>query len=152
MNGSERHVSSAPSVNGFTVRIISCYAQGKHPMKISLVLASCLPSGFVTTSVVQSAAAKADSHGRAHVHKSKPAGTRLLQHLGCQAFSNQFILCNPAHNTAVNENYRVVREYFDSKSVSVKRVRPVQRVATIDGYLLELGSDGYSLLKELSLP
>lgn len=65
--------------------------------------------------------------------------------------ANQVSLHNPAHNEAVNENYRVVRAYFDSKSVSVKRVRPVQAPARIDGYILELGSDGYSLLKELSV-
>jgi hypothetical protein len=66
--------------------------------------------------------------------------------------ANQVSLHNPTHNEAVNENYRVVREYLDSKSVSVKRVRPVQAPARIDGYILELGSDGYGLLKELSLP
>ena len=66
--------------------------------------------------------------------------------------ANQMSLHNPAHNEAVNENYRVVRAYFDSKSVSVKRVRAVRIPARIDGYILELGSDGYSLLKELSLP
>ena len=62
------------------------------------------------------------------------------------------LLNNPRHDKAVNENYRVVRAYFDSKSVSVKRVRVVRMPAMIDGYILELGSDGYSLLKELSLP
>jgi hypothetical protein len=62
------------------------------------------------------------------------------------------LLNNPRHDKAVNENYRVVRAYFDSKSVSVKRVRPIQGVDSIDGYILELGSDGYSLLKELPAP
>jgi hypothetical protein len=65
---------------------------------------------------------------------------------------NQIGLPNPAHDEAVNENYRVVRAYFDTKSVSVKRVRAVRAPERIDGYILELGSDGYSLLKELSLP
>jgi hypothetical protein len=62
------------------------------------------------------------------------------------------LLNNPRHDRAVNENYRVVRAYFDSKSVTVKRVRPVQGVGSIDAYILELGSDGYSLLKELPVP
>jgi hypothetical protein len=66
--------------------------------------------------------------------------------------ANQVGFHNPAHDEAVNENYRVVRAYFDSKSVSVKRVRAVRAPERIDGYILELGSDGYSLLKELSLP
>jgi hypothetical protein len=66
--------------------------------------------------------------------------------------ARQIYLNNPARNEAANEDYRVVRAYFDSKSVSVKRVRPVRTPARIDGYILELGSDGYSLLKELTLP
>jgi hypothetical protein len=66
--------------------------------------------------------------------------------------ARQISLHNPERNEAANENYRVVRVYFDSKSVSVKRVRPVRTPARIDGYILELGSDGYSLLKELTVP
>jgi hypothetical protein len=66
--------------------------------------------------------------------------------------ARQISLHNTERNEATNENYRVVRAYFDSKSVSVKRVRVVRMPAMIDGYILELGSDGYSLLKELSLP
>jgi hypothetical protein len=62
------------------------------------------------------------------------------------------LLNNPRHDKAVNENYRVIRAYLDSKSVPVKRVRPVQGVGSIDAYILELGSDGYSLLKELPVP
>jgi hypothetical protein len=71
---------------------------------------------------------------------------------GFSEFIRPLLLSNPTHDTAVNENYRVVRAYFDSKSVSVKRVRPVQSARSIDGYILELGSDGYGLLKELSVP
>jgi len=66
--------------------------------------------------------------------------------------ARQISLHNTERNEATNENYRVVRAYFDSKSVSVKRVRVVRMPAMIDGYILELGSDGYSLLKELSVP
>jgi hypothetical protein len=66
--------------------------------------------------------------------------------------ARQISLHNPERNEAANENYRVVRAYLDSKSVSVKRVRVVRTPARIDGYILELGSDGYSLLKALPAP
>ena len=66
--------------------------------------------------------------------------------------TDQYIALQRAHNDAMNENYRAVRRYLDSKSVPVKRVRPIRRSETIDGYFLELGSDGYSLLKQLSPP
>ena len=91
---------------------------------------------------------------RVAVAGSKDGTIVLLQEVDTAStvLANQISLHNPAHNEAVNEHYRVVRAYFDSKSVSVKRVIPVQSARSIDGYILELGSDGYSLLKELSVP
>jgi hypothetical protein len=79
-------------------------------------------------------------------------GFIMEEHRPSKVLAIQTELQNPARNEAVNENYRVVRSYFDSKSISVKRVRPVRGVSSIDGYILELGSDGYSLLKDLSVP
>lgn len=85
---------------------------------------------------------------------SKDGAIVLLQEVDTAStvLANQISLNNPAHNEAVNENYRVVRAYFDSKSVSVRRVRAVRSPARIFGYILELGSDGYSMLKEQSVP
>lgn len=93
-------------------------------------------------------------HRHVAVAGSKDGTIVLLQEVDTAStvLANQVSLHNPAHNEAVNENYRVVRAYFDSKSVSVKRVRVVRSPARIFGYILELGSDGYSLLKELSVP
>jgi hypothetical protein len=160
----------------------------KHPMKISVIVVSCLLSGCMAagmgSSVVEAAVGEEpintdlftctkpylleqDCSDWVRATRKVMVGDRRVAVAGSKdgtivlvmeedtastVLARQISLHNPDRNEAANENYRVVRAYLDSKSVSVKRVRPVRTPARIDGYFLELGSDGYSLLKALSVP
>jgi hypothetical protein len=54
-------------------------------------------------------------------------------------------------STASNNSYTALRNFFDSAGVAVTRVRPVGSMGSIMGYVLELKSDGYSLLTDLTV-
>lgn len=84
---------------------------------------------------------------------SKDGTIVLLMDTPVAILAPQLTIANKAHNEAMNENYRALRKFLDSKSIAVKRVRPLRTIdGRIEGYFLELGSDGYSLVKELSAP
>jgi hypothetical protein len=51
------------------------------------------------------------------------------------------------HSVASNNSFEAVRRVLASDGKSIIRFRPVTSFGNIDGYVLELDSDGYSLLK-----
>jgi|GEM_PF-2515936 len=63
-----------------------------------------------------------------------------------------FTLNSPKHSRASNNSFYAVEELLKEKGVEITRVRPMKSFANIDGYILELNSDGYSFLKEHTVP
>jgi hypothetical protein len=61
--------------------------------------------------------------------------------------SDPFTLNSKTHSTASNNSYHAIRKVFDENDIEVLRVRPLKSFGNINGYVLELKSDGYSLLK-----
>ena len=51
------------------------------------------------------------------------------------------------HSVASNNSFEAVRRVLAEDGRSIVRFRPVASFSNIDGYVLELDSDGYSLLK-----
>jgi hypothetical protein len=51
------------------------------------------------------------------------------------------------HSVASNNSFEAVRRVLAENETSIVRFRPVTSFGNIDGYVLELDSDGYSLLK-----
>ncbi len=51
------------------------------------------------------------------------------------------------HSVASNNSFEAVRRVLAKGGKSIVRFRPVTSFGNIDGYVLELDSDGYSLLK-----
>lgn len=58
-----------------------------------------------------------------------------------------FMLNNPTHSEAVNEGCLAVQKVLSDNHVEILLTRPIMEVGNIDGYVLELADDGYSLLK-----
>jgi hypothetical protein len=66
------------------------------------------------------------------------------------SFSDVFTLNSPTHSKASNNSYYAVREVLNKEGIIVNRVRPLRSFGNVDGYVLELASDGYTLLKKYS--
>ena len=60
------------------------------------------------------------------------------------------MLNNPVHSEAVNDGCLAVQKVMDKNEIEVLLTRPVKSLGNIDGYVLELDGDGYSLLKSYS--
>jgi hypothetical protein len=55
------------------------------------------------------------------------------------------------HSVASNESFLAVHRLLERNGVSIVRFRPIKSFQKIDGYVLELDCDGYSLLKRYTL-
>ena len=51
------------------------------------------------------------------------------------------------HSEASNNSFEAVKRFLYEKDVAILKVRPILTLANIDGYILELDQDGYSLIK-----
>lgn len=60
--------------------------------------------------------------------------------------SFKFKINSPSHCEAANDSYNAVKKAFDKEGIEIKKVLPVKSFGNIDGYLLELNSDGYTVL------
>lgn len=52
------------------------------------------------------------------------------------------------HSTAVNESYRIIKELLRENGISILRTIRVGKLTEIDGYVIEVDGDGYSVLIE----
>ena len=59
-------------------------------------------------------------------------------------------LAEDYHSVASNNSFEAVRKVLLENGITILRVRPLKSFGNIDGYALELDSDGYSLLKGYS--
>ena len=62
-----------------------------------------------------------------------------------------FTLNSPTHSEATNTSFDAVKKVLKDKGIELKKVIPVQSSGNIDGYVLELGSDGYKELLPYSV-
>lgn len=58
---------------------------------------------------------------------------------------------SPSHSQASNDSYYMVQDVLEKEGIKIKNVRPVKSFGNIDGYLLELDADGYSILDKYSV-
>lgn len=65
-------------------------------------------------------------------------------------FDNPFTFNSKTHSDASNSSYHAIRTILDKNSIGVTKVRPLKLLGNVDGYILELTSDGYSLLIPLT--
>lgn len=69
-------------------------------------------------------------------------------------FSNSFgdvlTLNSPTHSKASNNSFFAVKKVLDKTGIKINRIRPLRSFGNVDGYVLELESDGYTLLKQYS--
>jgi hypothetical protein len=65
-------------------------------------------------------------------------------------FGDFFTINSPSHSEASNHSYHAVRRVLDEAGIEVIRVRPLRSFGDINGYVLELAADGYSLLRTFS--
>lgn len=67
-------------------------------------------------------------------------------------FSNSFgdlaTLNSPTHSKASNNSFYAVKKALNKTGITIKRVRPLRSFGNVDGYVLELETDGYTLLKQ----
>lgn len=66
-------------------------------------------------------------------------------------FKDLLTLNNPTHSNESNNSYYAIKSFFDNKKIKINRVRPLKSFGNINGYVLLLEQDGYSLLKELTV-
>jgi len=59
-----------------------------------------------------------------------------------------FVLNSPVHSQSTNNSFYALRCFLDAEKIEVTRVRAVTSFGNIDGDVLELNGDGYSLLEE----
>lgn len=62
-------------------------------------------------------------------------------------YNDPFTWNSKTHSLASNESYQAVRKVLDKNNVEVIKVRSLESFGNIDGYAIELASDGYSVLK-----
>ena len=62
-----------------------------------------------------------------------------------------FTLNSPTHSEATNTSFDVIKNVLKEKGIVLKKVIPVQSSGNIDGYIVELGSDGYKELLPYSV-
>lgn len=53
---------------------------------------------------------------------------------------------SPSHSETANQGCIVVKDALEKEGIQVQKIRPVRSFGNIDGYLLELDKDGYSVL------
>ncbi len=71
--------------------------------------------------------------------------------LFANSLTSVFTVNSPKHSRASNNSFESVKKVFAQNNVKINRVRPLKSFANIDGYILELPSDGYSILKKYSV-
>ncbi len=54
------------------------------------------------------------------------------------------------HSESTNRGFEAVKRVLRAKGIQIYRVRTIMSPNGIDGYVLELGGDGYSILKRYS--
>lgn len=54
----------------------------------------------------------------------------------------------PTHAKAANDSYYVVKDVLEKAGIQIAKVTPVTSFGRIDGYLLEVYGDGYSVLRK----
>jgi len=62
-----------------------------------------------------------------------------------------YTLNNPTHSVAVNNSFVIVKKVLNKNNVKINRVRALKSLGNIDGYVMELDKDGYSLLKKFTV-
>lgn len=62
-------------------------------------------------------------------------------------FGNPFDLGFPRYNQAVNKSFEAVKEVLVDEKLELLEVIPVASI-TLDGYVIKLNGDGYSILKK----
>jgi hypothetical protein len=72
-------------------------------------------------------------------------------YFGNVIFSNPLVLNSPKHSKAVNNSFNAVRNVLVQNNIKINRARPLKSFGNIDGYILELSGDGYSLLKKYTV-
>lgn len=70
--------------------------------------------------------------------------------LFANTFSDFFTLNSPTHSRASNNSFYAIKKTLDEAGIKINRVRPLRSFGNVDGYVLELASDGYTLLKTYS--
>jgi len=65
--------------------------------------------------------------------------------------SNPLLLNSPKHSKQTNSSFEAVRQNFVENGIKINRVRPLKSFGNIDGYIMELSSDGYSELKKYTV-
>ena len=66
------------------------------------------------------------------------------------SFGDFFTLNSPTHSRASNNSFYAVKKVLETAGVKINRVRPLRSFGNVDGYVLELAGDGYTLLKNYS--
>jgi len=61
-----------------------------------------------------------------------------------------YLLNRPSHSIATNNSFVVVKKILSKNQIKINRVRALKSLGNVDGYVLELDSDGYSILKKFS--
>lgn len=77
--------------------------------------------------------------------------------MDAKLFSNAFKegftmnLSEDYQTVAANNSFEAVQKVFLDRGVRIERVRPIVTMGRVNGYVLELDSDGYSVLKEFTV-
>lgn len=71
-------------------------------------------------------------------------------HLFKNSLKSPFSLYSKSHTEASNNSFKSVSELFEQKGIKILRVLPLRSFENIDGYVMELNEDGYTILKEYS--
>ena len=71
-------------------------------------------------------------------------------HLMANTFSDIGLLNSPTNSKASNDSFYAVRSLMTAAGIQIQRVRPLRSFGNVNGYILELTSDGYTVLKHHS--
>ena len=63
-------------------------------------------------------------------------------------YADLLTLNSPTHSAASNNSFYAVKRLLDKAGIKILRIRPLRSFGNVDGYVLELKSDGYSMLKK----
>lgn len=98
---------------------------------------------------IWSGATRNISPGGFEVKVAASADGKVILVMDSKLFSN-LLLGGSTHSKASNDSFHAVKKTLDSAGIKINRVRTLRSFGNVDGYILELDSDGYSLLKKPS--
>ncbi len=64
-------------------------------------------------------------------------------------FTNPFVLNNPKSSRKTNEVYLLVKKELAKVNIRIEKATPIKFAGDIVGYIVDLDSDGYSVLSKL---